>query len=261
MLAIRTRRTLLASAAILIVLTIGVAVQIPAYQAYRWLLGSASGVQASDFSGSVWNGRAGQFSVDGYQLGEIDWVLSPGALLLGQIQVDWTVSGREVQGQGRVQRALWDTAWTVQDLRAKGPATWLQVVVQEPFLQLEGFLDAEISQARIDREGWLLSANGQCHWRSAAVGGTLRTELGDLAVHFRTEEQAIVGDLIDAGGPLGLTGTVQVRDRQYTVDARLEARADVAALRQALLIMGSPDESGRTRLAISGPMLPLSGWM
>jgi general secretion pathway protein N len=259
-LSIKARRYLLIGIPAVVILALGIVARIPAWQAYQWLAGDASQVVASDFSGTLWQGRAGRVTVSGYSLGTLEWKLAPVGLLAGNLQVDLDLAGREVSTHATLLRPLVGSGWRAENVIATGPATWLQVILQEPFLQLHGEIEMDLSAAAIDEQGWLTRVVGHCRWRGASVGGTLVTDLGDLSVTFTTDSAGIVGQLADAGGPLGLAGTVIVKERQYEVDAYLHARADVVELRQALLIFGRPGPDGWTHLGITGPMLPLSGW-
>ncbi len=257
----RIRRALLIGLPTLALLAAAVLYRLPAYPGYRWLVGAQGGVEARDFEGTLWQGSAGQVRVEGYDLGTVRWRLSAGHLLTGAVRVDWVLSGREIEASGQLGRGLFGGDATLSNVRGTGPATWLQVILQEPFFRLQGDIDLDLEQARFDADGFLVGLIGRCTWSDAAVDGTVSTPLGDLMVEFAPAGDGIVGQLSDGGGPLALEGTVTLGAREYAVDARLAPRHESVALQQALQVMGPVDGQGRTRLGITGPLLPLTGWL
>jgi general secretion pathway protein N len=230
--------------------------QFPAYQAYTFF-GVDQHLQLSGLSGTVWHGKAERLSVRGTSLGELEWRLHPMDLLSLRLKADLEIQGPDGQGRAQWSRQVSGGDSELTQVVADLPAVWLQLVLQEPFFQLLGHLDIQLERLHLNENGSIALLQGQMTWRDAAVAGTLVTELGDLAIEWRTEREMLLGELSDSGGPLALEGRVTVTDGSYRVAAKMAARTDNQPLRQALNVLGRPDRQGRLAFNLEGPMIPL----
>ena len=79
--------------AVLAVLAV-IVIALPASMLKRYL---PAGVNAEDFSGTVWHGSAGAITANGVNLGAVEWHLHPGALLASD------AAGGSALGQGRLR--------------------------------------------------------------------------------------------------------------------------------------------------------------
>ena len=250
------RTTLLVASALFSLLLLATVAQLPAYQAYRWF-GINEHLRLSGLSGTVWQGQAAKLSVGGYPLGALKWRLHPAELLVLRLTVDLEVNGSDGSASALVTRPISGVTTELSGLGITLPASWLQLVLQEPFFQFQGRIEMQFQKLNLAEDGSINVLLGRMHWRQAAVAGNIVTALGDLTIDWHGEAGVLVGEMSDNGGPLDLAGSVTVADGRYQVAARLAARTDNQPLRQALNVLGRPDRDGSLALNIEGPMIPL----
>lgn len=223
----------------------------PASFAWRFAAARAGALKLDGLSGTIWNGHAGSASVYGRELGALDWQLSPLPLLRGVIAAQLDVHGGEVTGSGVVERES-DGSLQVTGAVIHMPASLAAPALDIPMLQLLGRIDIDIAQLR-SQGAWPTAAQGEIHWRNAAVAGAAQAPLGDLQAKFATAaDGSIAGTAHDLGGPLQLDGTFKVAAGGYDVQAKLAARDGNAQVLDALRFIGQPQGDGTTLLLIHG---------
>ena len=244
-------------ALVLLLILVAILAQWPARHGIGRL--SAAGLDLGGIQGTVWSGSAARGSFRGLRLGTVRWTVDPKALLGLALRADIQIDGPDLTATGTARRSF-NGAIELHGVQARIPAAWLQGIINEPFLELDGDLWMELDRARIGADGRLVLLEGESRWRAARLGGRLAADLGTLRVTWRTESPGVIlGLLADGGGALELSGTVTVSMDHYEIDARLGARGDAVPLRQALELFGRPDAAGRVQLRIGGPMLALGG--
>lgn len=249
-------RITLIALALVLAATVALLAQWPAEHALP-RLSAGSGLVLDGIEGSVWAGAAQRARYRGLALGRVRWTLAPGSVLRLAPAAEVRVDGAELAAFGTVARPR-GGGLELTGLNGRIPAGWLQRILNEPFLGLTGDIGFEFDRVRIGADGRLRALDGRAQWDDAWVSGRLAAALGDLRVDWRTESTGVMlGSLADSGGPLELDGVVTVTADHYRIDAWLRARGDSVALRQALEVLGRADASGRVRLQIEGPMLPL----
>lgn len=241
---------------LLVLLLVAAVTQLPAYQAYRWF-GLDRQLTLSGLSGTVWQGRADRLSLGDYPLGSLSWRLQPLSLLRLNIAAELHITGPDGSASGLLTRPIGGGSTEVSALVGSMPASWLQLMLQEPLFQLQGHLEMQIEQLVLAANGSISELRGQVYWRQAAVAGAIVTPLGDLMLDWQSDAGTLVGEFSDNGGPLALAGQVTIADGQYRVAAKLAARAGNPSLQQALKVLARPDRDGWLALNINGPMIPL----
>ncbi|MDX1571615.1 MAG: type II secretion system protein N [Xanthomonadales bacterium] len=230
-------------------------VQLPASHALGWASRVVPELAVAGAAGTVWRGTASRVAWRHYELGRIEWVLDPLPLATGRVNADVSIVGA-IEAQGKVTGSLGGGQIAMEAARCKAPAGWIQHILDAPFLQLEGTLEADIERVEL-RDGFLVHLAGLVRWDPAAVTGRIRTDLGGLEILWTTEGERIRGDISDTGGPLQAQGAVAIVDRQYDVNLALAARGDAESLRQALYVVGVPDAEGRVELNITGELVSI----
>lgn len=220
------------------------------------LLGVRMGaLKLEDVSGTIWRGRAGTATVNGWALGALDWNIHPLAMLGGRVDADLGLQGSEFQGNTFASVA----AGTVQlrDTQLSMDAQRLQPAIDIPSLQLRGQVHISLAEAELVA-GFPRKLKGEAVWRDAAVTGAAEALLGTLSARFQSaEDGAIIGTLQDAGGPLALEGQFRAGFMGYEADAVLSARDGNPQVIRALSYVGEVQPDGSSLLQIRGRLLPL----
>lgn len=224
---------------------------LPASLAARWL---PRGVQAEDFSGSVWHGSIGRIRIRGIEAGALEWQLHPAALLQRALDTDlhWVRGGFVLDGRLRASgRDL-----TVAPLEGGGPLQDLAGLGLPVGVRgLAAVKLARLSVRLTDRAPLLTAAAG-----TLEVGGLAlpqiagATDLGGYALEISdsvSSPQQLVGRLHDTGGPLGLDAEVRLTPATRTgiLSGTLAARGPLSPpLEQAfagLARLHAADAQGR----------------
>ena len=190
---------------------------LPASLANKFL---PAGVQAEDFSGTLWHGSAGRITAGGRDAGALEWRLHPLALFKLHLDADlhWVkggfiVDGTAVVGGGNLQASNLHGGGPIADLSSLGVAPgW------------RGIAQVEIRRIAADVSGPMPSLR-------AAVGeidvsdlsspqGAAGSDLGSYALTFDDAALSADGDaraaLVDKGGPLSLDASLTLTPKTRT---------------------------------------------
>lgn len=219
-------------------------------------LGS-SGTSAQGLEGTLWSGRARSFSVLGLRLDQVQWRLHPLRLLRGELAaaVDAVVPGGFVRGD-----LFWrlSGASGARDLEGGAPLRWLSPGTGA----MTGNSQLSVRLETLElKDGWIHTAVGTLNLGDVTLPlPTLRGKLGpgSYSVTFDARDQApdqpVKGDVRDAGGPLEVSGELELRpSREYTLNATLKPRPDTPAeLSTALRTVGPRNPDGGYGFSLAG---------
>jgi general secretion pathway protein N len=236
-------------ALVLLALAATLLVRLPA----RWGLALApAGVSCEQPSGSVWSGGCKGLHVEGLVLESATWQLHPLALLRMQLRLELQVDDARVAGHASVALSPGGHV-EAHDLQAHLP-------IDPGFLPLfprgwGGTLLLALDGIQL-LNGKPESLHGSVH-ASALRRFAPPMEFGDYALRFEQPPDATnrqVGQLTDEGGPLALSGQLQIgSDGQYELNGLVAARPEAAPeLAQDLQVLGPADAEGRRAFSLSG---------
>ncbi|HEY4368558.1 MAG TPA: type II secretion system protein N [Steroidobacteraceae bacterium] len=216
---------------------------------------ASSGIHAVGVTGTIWNGRAQMVQAGRVNLGSASWKLHPLALLTAHLSTDLELTRTD----GFVKTALL--------LSPSGRLQFTQLTATVPLSALppaffpggwSGTLNLRMADLTIDH-GWPASATGTIEAVDLTGPARKPANVGSYKIAFPAPGQAagkdaLVGALTDMGGPLQITGKVQLKtDRSYLIDGLIAATPaaprDVANMLQFL---GTPDAQGRRPFSLAG---------
>ena len=208
-------------------------------------------VHAEDFSGSIWHGSAGKFSVGARQAGALEWHLHPAALLGMAVAADlhWVKVGFVIDAAVTIDRH----GLVARDLKGGGPIHDLRDLGVAP--GWSGTALVNFSEFKTDFTK-LLSAVGDlkvAHLTSAQFAdgaelGSYDLVLPDGAIGA---DGNLTAQLMDAGGPLDAQAVVHFSptERTGTLSGTVKERSGVPpALHEQLrnlVQLHAPDGQGR----------------
>jgi general secretion pathway protein N len=233
----------------------------PAQVAYRFAPQTQL-VQLGGIEGTLWSGRAAIVSVAGLRLRELRWELSPWGLLLGRLRGDL---------DARLEEGFIDTRFDISPATVRlidlNAGTALTTLANTEIL---GYLNGMSGQASLAlerlvlRDGWIADVRGQLRVAGLAVPPLLPTlgsaviALGNYEVQLSSgDADTVLAQFKDAGGPLGVSGTLTLNARrEYRLDGRIQARPEAAPelLQGIELMTGEPDATGYRPLLLSGSL-------
>jgi len=221
----------------------------PARALTPWL---PAGVSCDGAAGTVWHGSCVQLRRGHNTLAGVSWTLHPGALLRLRLSADVASADPRASGRARVQLAR-DGQLQISDLSAQLP---LQGGLNLLPRGLAGTVRFAFTRAQL-QHGQLTALTGTVRvlqLRAASQSGGL----GSYELKFppAANGAAIRGQLRDLGGPLSVSGQLQLtRGNGYQLSGSVAARTDASAqLLQALQLLGPPDAQGRRTFSLAGSL-------
>ena len=213
-------------------------------------------VTVAGLSGTAWHGNVQTIGVEGLQLSDTDFTISPLGLLTGRLSLSFDGDWGTGYARGDVSLGLTGSL-SVHGLEATGP---LAPVLRLMNLQgNSGELSIRIDALTISDE-----------WPSQIVGfvrvGNLPLSMigvsGDASGNYElrfdlpevAEDDSIQGALTDLGGPLQIAGVIRIsKPRDYSVDTNIKARPDAPnELKQGLMLIGAPEADGSREFTMTG---------
>ncbi len=229
----------------------------PAGTALRWF--APPGMTFAGVAGTLWSGSAASCSVEGFTVEQLRWQTRPTQLLLGRVAA--AVEARIPDGFVSALVTASSGAVGFRDLRA---ATSLPALANfVPIRGMRGQASLQLDELVLEN-GWPTTIVGQLKLVGLETvplipdGSGSLLALGDYTVVFRPAPRgALAAEFVDDGGPLEVSGTLNMDDaRVYVIDALVEPRAGAPeALVEGLKIMtAEPDAQGRRRLNLTGSL-------
>jgi general secretion pathway protein N len=216
-------------------------------------------VSVSEPRGTVWNG-SGDLAIAprraSHHLGQISWQIQPLWLLIGQLKLDMSVSGVDVNTKARLGIGL--TGARIENLDAVFPASIAgQFHAAAGFTQPTGQLRVQSSMFEVRRGA--LRGELSLSWDGAGSQFFKLERIGDYRLDIKGHGATADLALVTAQGDLQLTGQGQWRADNGGV-LRLQGSA-LAVGRQAeleplLQLIGTQAANGRREYSLNLP-LPL----
>lgn len=198
------------------------------------------------YSGSIWRGSASSalLAVDGgwLQLGELQWRLALRSLPLLSPRVEIQSSWGPQHLSANVQ------LYPNGSLRLHQASVSFDAGLIKQWLpiQLGGALQLRVNDVDIVA-GELLSGRGQLVWQRAFWTGNNSSQLlGDYVLEFVLQgARTASANITTLAGPVQVEGSLAVREKSYSVDARLSsAQGFGSELASALQLMAAPVPGG-----------------
>jgi Type II secretion system (T2SS), protein N len=210
-----------------------------------------AGVQAEDFSGSLFHGAAGKLRVAGRDAGALEWRLHPAALLRLTLMADihWVKIGFVIDGTAEVSRGHFAAhaiqgGGPIENLSDLGVAPGWRGIATVSFEEIAGdFSRLDNAVGKIDVAN--LSSSGIA--ASSDLGGyELQLPTGAVAA-----DGTVSASLTDTGGPVELRAQLHLSPATRTgmlsgtLKEGPDASADLRNQLSSLAQMHARDASGR----------------
>jgi general secretion pathway protein N len=209
----------------------------------------------SGVSGTLWNGRAQALRVGGMHAGSVEWDLHVLPLFTGQLSADVKVTRTDGFAQGEVA-ATPSGRLVLEGFTASFPVSALPANVAQG--GWSGTLNLKLPRLVLE-DGWPTQADGTIEALDLVGPANKPAEIGSYKIAFtgaNASPGVLSGALTDLGGPLQVTGTVQLKpDRSYLVDGLIATRPNApTAVTNTLQYLGPPDAQGRRQFSFEGTM-------
>lgn len=216
---------------------------------------ASSGISAAGVEGTAWNGKAQVLQVGGVNLGGVEWDLHVLALFTGRLNADVKVTRSDGFAQTKVTATPAGSV-SFQELTASLPLSALPSSVVPG--GWAGMLNLKLVQLTLEN-GWPIGAEGTIDVIDVTGPARKPVNMGSYKVTFPAQDgsaadDTLTGALTDIGGPLQISGTLQLKtDRSYVVEGLVATRPNAPRdVVNALQYLGAPDAQGRRPFSIAG---------
>lgn len=204
-----------------------------------------------DVSGTIWSGRAGMIEVGGYRFESIEFNLSPVALLIGRLGIDWSSEGPSIFGSGEVGYSLLSQAVSVSDTEARLPVADLAKFFKFPGVKPDGALNIALEDFSMADKG-IEDLEGVVTWQNALLAPDV--PIGDLEAVLAMEGENATVKIQDKGGPLSAEGQLSIKptgEYQYKGTAGVKDAQDTALV-VVTRMLGRPRPDGKVEMEFVG---------
>jgi general secretion pathway protein N len=231
---------------------------LPASLALRWAGGTT--LQASDVSGTLWEGEAGQLQVRGMTLTGLRWKLSTVRLFTGRLagDIEGSIAGQPFRGTASLGTG---GTWSCDECEWRGTLATLQ-----PLVNVRGLAgDVSLKMRTIDyRKGWFRRIAGTADVRNMPLAlpgqAPLQGATGAFAARFDAdpvgEKGVVEAEVRDLGGPLQVQGKLKLSPPgNYQFDGRMSARPGAPPeLTNGLQVLGPRQADGSYSVTFAGSL-------
>ncbi len=241
------------------VFLLSVLVMTPATYVASILEKKVDGLTLYGVEGTLWSGDMQALEIEGTVLENIEWSLSPLALLFGNAQLHMRSRSDELQGSGVVEIGLLNHEIILRDTTVKLPVEAYAPQLGLADFDLTGELELNLDQLKY-QEGVIYDLSGLLVWHQAGISGAL--VLGTLQAEFTQQDGALEAVLSDREGPVKLEGELSLQSSgHYQFKSRLGARDESdLGLKQTLRLIGRTIDENRVEVKATGSVM-LPRWL
>jgi len=226
-------------------------VTFPASLALSWF--APQNVRAYGASGTLWHGRAPVLVVEGVRLGAVEWDLHALSLLIARLDADVRLTRVDGYANARLSATPAGRV-SFTDLDATLPFAALPAGIAPP--GWSGTLSLKLAHLSLE-DAWPVDIEGTVDALNLNGPPGRPMNLGNYRITFapgQTSGETLTGALVDTGGPLQLTGTLQLKpDRSYVIEGMIATRPDAPpGIANTLQYLGPADSQGRRPFSLAG---------
>jgi len=236
----------------LIVIFISLIYKLPAQFVYQQLPQNKN-MQLSGISGSIWSGHVDSINTPQLTLNNLDWQLSAWALLVGDIDVHWTLDDSAVNLQGDI--SLSGEHLQISNMKGQIDLLELDERIPEQPTVLGGQATIDIVQAELE-DMQLVDMTGLIEWKPAFLLSPKNIELGEFKAELSNDIDKLVARLSDTGGAVELAGDFTLSQQgSYDYSINIGIRdTSVPGLLDGFNQLGQHDNNGRAVLKGNGKL-------
>ena len=230
-------------------------VTFPAAQAYVFIKSAAGKelpLQVSGLSGTIWSGQARSVVLSGQLIKTLSWNLHPLAILFGRLEANIDFRDGDTFGRGNVGKSLLSEKIYLSDFEANLAMEKIIAIAKFP-LDMKGSLGLNLNEFQISN-GLLVEADGTIALQDAKTLFPMKMTLGNLKLDLKTENQLVIGTLVDGGGALQVDGLLTLGpDDKFKFTGNFAARDNSdPILSRNLKLLGKPGRDGKIKVNKSG---------
>lgn len=228
---------------------------LPAQQALYWLASDDFPIVTDGISGTLWNGNARRTSYNHIELGASAWKFKPLSLLIGQIEYEVDLSGKNQELSGHTALNILTGGYILTDLKGSMETANIPTLIGKPYVQVDGKLDIDIQQIQISRQQ-VSAVLGSLLWNDAMLLKPIKSKLGSLQFNLSSDDQMLKTNIKNIAGPFQVDGVVELQpDGTYRIHGKVKQTGTTdPGLISLLNNIGRPLADGSTQIDYSGQL-------
>ncbi|MFW2373979.1 MAG: type II secretion system protein N [Gammaproteobacteria bacterium] len=226
---------------------------IPAASIYSLLPGNMP-IKLYGIEGSIWNGRADSAVMPSKPpVQQIQWQLSPFALLLASISADFNARFNEQPVVGNVRLSASGSV-SISRLKTSMAAAEIAKLASIPLGEFDGEVFLDIESASLS-DNAIPNIIGDIVWQNAKVTLTETVELGQISIKIRPQTNGdLLAKLANDKGSIDIRGDVTVsQNKAYKLNIVLTPKANTSPnITQSLGFFAKRQANGSYRVKQNG---------
>jgi len=218
------------------------------------------GLSATEFSGTIWSGVAGDVTWRGASLGELRWRLRPLALLRARAAAEISLAPSDGSASAKIA-ATRDGTIDLADVHLDLPIEFLARVPTGMARGWHGRVSGALTELRLVA-GWPVAAQGTLHLSSVVMPQLGPDTIGSFDIVLPDPRAAAPGSpdvtarVMDMEGPLSVDAALTLATgRSFLLEGTVAPRDSAPpGLVRSLEFLGPADASGRRPFGVSGTL-------
>lgn len=212
------------------------------------------GLSMTQASGTLWHGRFHSVAWNKQQLGSLSWQFRPGSLLLGKLDLDFTLKGQShLSAKGNAGLSF--SGVYLEDVQLDLASAAIDNFIDFPLpISTAGSISFTIADYQASSP-WCTSLAGNGQWRNAGLSLPIgQVNVGEVKATLSCQAGSIVVKSTSSSTELATELSISLSPQnRYKIDGYLTATENLPqAIRSQLAWLGTPDQQGRYKLAFSG---------
>jgi|GEM_PF-2626998 len=218
---------------------------------------AAPNVRITNASGTIWNGQASSVNANNFDLGSVNWEVSPLKSLFSlSLVADLDIKGSELNASGNAAYG-YDKSIRLNEVKFDADAGIVRRF--QPQLQLAGKFEGIVDNAEIQPGGFPV-INGVINLVKGSVIFP-RVEPGNYRADIQSEDNSLIAEISSVDAALSLDGKASINSNwQYQSDVLAKANPGLNPMIMNLLkpVAGSnPGPDGSLRINRKGTITPI----
>jgi len=205
--------------------------------------------------GSLWQGSAQSIEIKSQPpLKNLNWSINPLALLLAQVSANIQTNIEQQSITGQISYSLISGMLTADNIHTEIKAKALQKLIELPFGELNGNINADIKQLAFDGQK-IQQLEGILRWNKAKFSLAETVSLGNIQIILNSDDaHNIIATLSNKGGQLKLEGKIKLQpNNNYQLDMKFTPDKKASGnIKQSLSLFAKRQSNGSYRLKQSG---------
>lgn len=229
--------------------------QLPLSFAKPYIEKVAKQIKMDGVSGTIWNGKAKQLTINKINIENVQWQIKPFQSLISlSLNTTFNINDPNLTANG-IASISPTQKLTLDNVKFTLDANYLNKLQQNA--KLVGDIIGSIKYAVIDQEN-LPDINGIVNWNDAAIISPIKLPQGDYHALITSSNDGLNIKLTSTDAPAELNGDIKL-NKQWLYDTDIDIKAKEQGLTSMLGLVGEKQADGSVKIKQKGDLKPFLG--